>query len=90
MTILCVNCGAPAEYYVSDPGVNPLDYCSQHLPDQWRNRVLAGQLARSQKVAPAVRAADNAPFGEFGIDQAVIAARFAVPAAAPARGRARA
>lgn len=36
MTLKCANCESPAEFSLTDPGVSPIDYCTDCLPYHMR------------------------------------------------------
>lgn len=40
----CAICGEPALFTDSDPGANPVSYCSKHLPEHLATRAAAGQM----------------------------------------------
>ena len=49
----CANCENQAAYSVTDPGVNPVDYCVKCLPLHLRPRAIDGQLPlRGQVLTP--------------------------------------
>lgn len=53
----CANCSADAIYTVQDPGVSPVDYCHDCLPESLQVRADAGQLAlRTASPAPKAKA----------------------------------
>lgn len=47
----CDNCDKEALYLLSDPGVNPVYFCSTCLPDWMRERASLGQLDIPKKEA---------------------------------------
>lgn len=42
--IKCANCEAEAVYTVADPGVNPVDYCGNCLPNWLQDRANANHF----------------------------------------------
>ena len=44
-TGLCSTCGEPASFVDDRPGVNPVGYCANDLPDALRPLAAAGQLS---------------------------------------------
>jgi len=52
--VKCDNCDSNAEYTCADPGVNPVNYCSNCLPAWLRDRANLGHF-------PLVEAIDDKP-----------------------------
>lgn len=40
----CANCGAPSDYLLNDPGVNPVEVCVLHMPKHLTDRIAAGHF----------------------------------------------
>ncbi len=60
--IKCVNCPEAAVHTVSDPGVNPLDYCATCLPQWLRARASSGHFPLAE--APKAKKKAAAPVEE--------------------------
>jgi hypothetical protein len=45
-TETCVNCPREAVYFVTDPGADPIEFCSVCLPSSYAGRAVAGQFSR--------------------------------------------
>jgi len=49
----CVNCSNEAIYSLTDPGVNPLDYCGRCLPPHLSVRANEGRMPLRKIAQPA-------------------------------------
>jgi len=71
----CANCSNEASYTNADPGVNPVNYCTNCLPHWLQERAQAGHfpLVMSVEEAPAEEApAEEAPVEEAPAEEAPV------------------
>jgi hypothetical protein len=47
--VTCANCTAPSDYLIEDPGVNPIELCTLHMPWHLMPRMIAGHFKLIQR-----------------------------------------
>ena len=53
----CVDCDLAADFYLDDPGANPLLLCKADMPEHLAARIAAGEFSLPvEEVAPVVKA----------------------------------